>query len=247
MISLSEIKRCESDHNFRNVISLGYFCAPAMQLEKHGFRNASYPFDWLIITDFKLVLQLLDNGFENSDFLNITYFAQAKLKKNYYQNTKTGVRFLHEFNEFNSLSSQFDSFSAKYQRRMNRFQEDIKKSTLFIRYISGATELEYIEDNLESIDAIIKHKCFENEILYVCDNKLNPKIDIFTTIVESGLVNYKFMEDSEYSLIEWLKKNYSRPLVFRKKKNNILKKINKHVEGAFRKKYTHHLVYDDLD
>lgn len=68
MITGADIKSQEKRYEFENIISLGHFCAPAMQLEKYGFRRASYPFDWLIIRDFKLVLQLLDKGFDNSDF-----------------------------------------------------------------------------------------------------------------------------------------------------------------------------------
>lgn len=33
---------------FKHYISLGFFCAPAMELEKRGLRNESLPFDWLI-------------------------------------------------------------------------------------------------------------------------------------------------------------------------------------------------------
>ncbi len=33
---------------FEHVISLGFFCSPALELKKLGFRDASYPFDWVI-------------------------------------------------------------------------------------------------------------------------------------------------------------------------------------------------------
>lgn len=33
---------------YESVISLGYFCSVAIELEKMGIRNFSTPFDWLI-------------------------------------------------------------------------------------------------------------------------------------------------------------------------------------------------------
>lgn len=247
MITRTEIQQQKNNHAFDNIISLGYFCGPAMQLEKHGFRRASYPFDWLIIRNFELVLQLLKNGFEGSDFLTESYFSQAKIKKNYYQNIKTKVRFLHDFDEYHSLESQFKEFSDKYQRRMNRLQNDIQRPTLFIRYIGDQDELNFIEHNNKQIDDLIKRKCPYNEIIYVCDNHLNPSIDIVVTTVRSGVVNFNFLEDSNCNLLSWLRMNYSLPLEYRKKKRSLFMKMKKVCMRAFRKKYTHSFVYDDLD
>ncbi len=50
---------------YKNIMSLGYFCGVARELERVGLRNASYPFDWIISTDFKQVIKLIENNFEN--------------------------------------------------------------------------------------------------------------------------------------------------------------------------------------
>lgn len=63
---------------FSNFISLGYFCSVALELERLGYRNFSNPFDWLI-SDFKGVLELIENDFEN--FLSMQYLFQNKKNK----------------------------------------------------------------------------------------------------------------------------------------------------------------------
>lgn len=245
MISLNEIRRGGyGTHRFKNVISLGHFCAPAMQLEKLGYRRASYPFDWLIIRDFELVLHLFEYGFEGSEFFRKDAFEQARVNKSVYRNAKTGVRFLHDFNDYETFEAQFDAFQQKYQRRMARFQKDIICPTLFIRYIGSQDELEFIEMNVTMIDSIMKSKCAENEILYVCNSDLDPNIDI---IKLNKNFDYNFIEDGSHEFAEWLRKNYDNELSFRKKKNNITKKIVSCIIHCIRKKYIHSQVYEDLD
>ena len=246
MITLTEITNKEKKHVFQNIISLGHCCAPAMQLEKFGYRKASYPFDWLIIRDFRLVLELIRNGYSNTGFLEEEYFAQAKIKKNHYQNFKTKVRFLHDFDAYLPFKEQFPMFCQKYKRRMDRFQKDILQPTLFIRYIGDQEELNFISENLMEIESIIKEKCSDNEILFVCDETLTPCIDIFITKSDKGKINFNFIEDGK-GLLDWLHMNYVSELSFHPKKKSVIKNIKNKLESHFKKEYTHHIVYQDLD
>lgn len=47
------------EKNYKNYISLGYFCEVAQDLEKLGLRNQSSPFDWCI-TYFPNVIDAID-------------------------------------------------------------------------------------------------------------------------------------------------------------------------------------------
>lgn len=49
---MPEIKDNIFETNYKHVISLGFFCSVALELERKGLRDASYPFDWLI-SDFQ--------------------------------------------------------------------------------------------------------------------------------------------------------------------------------------------------
>lgn len=72
---MPEIKDNIFETNYKHVISLGFFCSVALELERKGLRDASYPFDWLI-SDFQGVIKVIENRFY--DFLNIDFFSQNK-------------------------------------------------------------------------------------------------------------------------------------------------------------------------
>lgn len=51
-----------NNNYYKHVISLGYFCSVALELERIGLRNTAYPFDWCI-SDFSGVIEAIENGF----------------------------------------------------------------------------------------------------------------------------------------------------------------------------------------
>ena len=38
---------------YERVISLGWFCGPALEMKRIGLRDGSYPFDWMLTHDFQ--------------------------------------------------------------------------------------------------------------------------------------------------------------------------------------------------
>ena len=130
-------RNSKSKHTYRYVVSLGFFCSVAMELERIGLRSASFPFDWLI-SDFEGVIKLIENHFD--DFLAYENMAQHKLYPNYYKDTKYGMQFYHDFSAFRSLESQLPRVKNKYDRRIERFYNSIIYPTLFLRYISSESE-----------------------------------------------------------------------------------------------------------
>ncbi|MBO5286842.1 MAG: hypothetical protein J6B34_01825 [Clostridia bacterium] len=157
---------------FQNVISLGHFCSVAMELERIGLRKASYPFDWVIASDFEKVCQLLSTRFEG--FLEKDSLLQEKNPK-YYFNEKTEIHFYHDFSPKLSLDAQYEDVKKKFERRIKRLFEDITTPTLFIRYITNKRELEYILNSKDSINELIKKYNPDNEIIYI--SSVEEKID----------------------------------------------------------------------
>ncbi len=115
---------------FNHYISLGYFCSIAMQLEKYGFRDASYPFDWLI-SDFRSVISTIDNGFKS--FLCYENLYQNENNRAVYLDKKYEFLFVHDFSKYLSLSGQLPKVQEKYNRRIQRFYRNRTEPTLFIR------------------------------------------------------------------------------------------------------------------
>ena len=156
-----------------HVISLGYFCSVAEGIEKMGLRSASYPFDW-VISDFRGVIQAINNHFEN--LLEYEQLYQSKAHSGRYQNMEYGISFFHDFNPYQSLQEQLPDVQRKYSRRIERFYESVSEPTLFIRYISDedkingtSKELLWIEENYELIMQTIKQFNEDNDILFIAN------------------------------------------------------------------------------
>ena len=75
---------------YEHFISLGYFCSVALELERYGLRDGSYPFDWCI-SDIKGVFELINNNFESYTDYNL--LEQNSKEHNHYRNKKYNVQF----------------------------------------------------------------------------------------------------------------------------------------------------------
>lgn len=159
---------------YKNYISLGYFCSVALELERMGLRSTSSPFDW-IISNYEGVINAIQNHFE--DFLSYENLLQSESVHKRYFDEKYRMWFFHDFDQYHSLKSQLPSVKAKYLRRIYRFYEDIKEPTLFVRYISDETEeeLEYIKKNHTKIKDLLKSFNQENDVLYIANSGGNSR------------------------------------------------------------------------
>lgn len=161
------------DRNYSNYISLGSFCSVAMELERYGLRSASYPFDWLL-SPFNGVIEAINSKFEA--LFDESLYEQSKQRLYVYRNSKYNFEFVHDFTKYKPLSSQFSTFCEKYNRRINRFFEAVGNPTLFIRYISGISELKWIEQNWDFICASVKKFNEKNEFLFVANNGISSNM-----------------------------------------------------------------------
>ena len=62
MISLERILDRQTDRQYKNCISLGWFCGTASALSKLGLRSHSGPFDWYF-SKYSAVLDQIENDF----------------------------------------------------------------------------------------------------------------------------------------------------------------------------------------
>lgn len=239
-------------------ISLGYFCSIAMELEKLGLRSESSPFDWLI-SDFEGVIHAIDNHFE--DFLEQKYLAQNSRDHSHYKNVKYDVQFFHDFNPYQPLQDQLPSVQDKYNRRIQRFYKSITEPTLFIRYINDkpnadntSKELHWIEENYDSVIALLKSFNAQNDILFIAnDGVTSQKIKIYNvpkddgdSVARSPLTKTPALQEIFYNIdlpekqlnIErYLQKQQS------KRKSRLKKKLFTLLKKLFHKEYVHTQLY----
>ena len=239
-------------------ISLGYFCSIAMELEKLGLRSESSPFDWLI-SDFEGVIHAIDNHFE--DFLEQKYLAQNSRDHSHYKNVKYDVQFFHDFDPYQPLQDQLPSVQDKYNRRIQRFYKSITEPTLFIRYINDkpnadntSKELHWIEENYDSVIALLKSFNAQNDILFIAnDGVTSQKIKIYNvpkddgdSVARSPLTKTPALQEIFYNIdlpekqlnIErYLQKQQS------KRKSRLKKKLFTLLKKLFHKEYVHTQLY----
>lgn len=154
---------------YKYVISLGFFCSVASELKRINLRSMSSPFDW-IISDIKGVFLLIQNRF--ADFLNPNYLEQNVMYPYIFTNKKYEVDFYHDFNPEEPLSTQLQSVTEKYTRRINRFYEAISQPTLFIRYIQDQKEYDWLSQHYEELLALLKQFNLSNSVILVGNTDL---------------------------------------------------------------------------
>lgn len=186
---------------FKNIISLGAFCFVASELRRYEVRKKAYPFDW-IITDLKSVIELIEN-----EFLNFTALKYLEKKEEnnivfYDNNAYSLIRFIHDFNENcdNTVLIQ-----DKYQRRIQRFYQDIKSETLFVRYVINQGEYKYILKKHDKISKLLKSFNSNNDIIYIINDDI--KINYFFNFLKNIKVYFVEKDLNESVAKKFLDKN----------------------------------------
>lgn len=154
---------------YNHVISLGFFCSTALEIERVGLRNCSSPFDWTI-SEFKGVLECMNNDFE--DFLQIENLYQSKDSNSKYLDIRYNFEYFHDFNRYESLENQLPSVKEKYARRIKKFSENIKRPTLFIRYLKDQNEADFIDENRDYVLHTIKKSNNANKLLLISNENV---------------------------------------------------------------------------
>lgn len=152
----------QTERQYNNCISLGWFCGTAMSLEKLGLRSRSGPFDWYF-SDYRGVLKQIETGF--SDFMTRDNLQIIEGKEKEFRDLKYGFYCNHDVKE--DFDSEYASIYERYMRRAKQFMNDILSPTVFFRTIRDTEEIKLINDNWDYADKLLKGYNFKNRIVYV--------------------------------------------------------------------------------
>lgn len=116
------------------IVSLGADCACTTYLRRNELQVKSYPFDWLTHATFETRIETLLDDFKT--FLSAKNFKSLPKNKNeynepkcdYYENTKNGFYFFHDFPIGVPFKDSFPAVKEKYQRRAARLYRDIERA-----------------------------------------------------------------------------------------------------------------------
>lgn len=156
---------------FSNFISLGSACQTASSMAKYGLRGWSGPFDWLVTGSLQWVLHYMENDFE--DFLKKENLERNKDNPKAFTDKESGFVFLHD-NDY-PFEGKYDELKTRYQKRINRFQDETLKKTCFLRTVIETKEIKYISENAEYINHVIKRKNSQNEIIFLIRKDVEEK------------------------------------------------------------------------
>lgn len=153
---------------FDYYVSLGSACPMASSMSKYGLRSFSGPFDWLITKDFDWVLHYIETGFE--DFMLKENLERFDDYSNHFRDKKSDIRFIHDAENF---EKEYEKLKEKYERRINRFVEKSKSKICYLRSIRSENDYEYIENNTDYINRIIKRDNIKSEIVFLYNSDLS--------------------------------------------------------------------------
>lgn len=244
---------------FKNIISLGFYCEVAKELERLGLRSASYPFDWLISSWYG-VEKMLDTNFDG--FLNYEDLHQYDDSPSKYRNMNTGISFFHDFNPFQPLKDQMDEVEKKYKRRIERFFKDIKNPTLFIRYIESTEEVEFWKNNYFYVQQKLKmyneqntiwlinclDSSFENENVFFVEPDENDYLCRYCFLEKMPKLKEKLVSDEIFSTAK-RKENLKRYEKKKIKEKSFASKVKRKLEEIKdnhtpqEKYYNHNNIY----
>ena len=185
---------------YESVVSLGYFCSVASEIERMGLRTHSGPFDWQACVDFRKRIELIDTHFkEFFENLNEEGLYQKVSEPQIYFMKAVGVFLVHDFTMYKSLAEQLPKVRRKYERRVTSFYRQIVRKTLFIYYVNKDNDVDYINHNIDYIRKTLRKFHPDNEIIFVAntDKHLEVSPAYYVTPDAGDVVARKFLEKNE--------------------------------------------------
>lgn len=189
---------------YKHVISLGWFCSVAEEMEKLGLRNASYPFDW-ILSDLKTVYDMIEG--QCIDYLDAEQLVQDDNVKNiYYHRNRKCLAFIHDINPYQDYNKEIEKAEKKYSRRLERLRHDMKEPCIFLRYIMDNEEYQTVFEKRKEIVNWVKSYHSENQIIFIANEDFGKNEEIWSVRKDSDdSVARQFMMQLP-DLKEWLLK-----------------------------------------
>lgn len=114
---------------FDLTVPAGCFCQTTQFLRARGLQDQSLPLDWLVPVDLSMAVNYLENTFAHFFESEDLVMSGINYKNNIsYLNTRSGIRFLHDFCKENDFSESYKLNKDKYERRIDRLFKKIDAS-----------------------------------------------------------------------------------------------------------------------
>lgn len=171
------------------IIPIGANCGASMWLRTLDLQLASYPFDWVTGVDFQTKADLILNDCKGYCELADLEFIPKKPEDyndahcDYYKSKDNGVCFVHDFPVGVPLEKSYPSVAAKYQRRVTRLYEAIRRAEKVLLF--WFTRMEQTPD-----DVIIR---FQREV----SQKFGKEIDLLVIEHDPSKTNTDKVEKTE--------------------------------------------------
>jgi len=144
-------------------VSLGWFCGTASSLSKLGLRSHSGPFDWYF-SNFWAVISQIENNFKEFMLKENLEIVDENVKV--FRDIKYGFHCNHDVEH--DFETEYSKIYARYMQRVDVFKSMIERPTVFFRAVRDDADVEYINNNWEHIDELLKSYNPCNTIVYVC-------------------------------------------------------------------------------
>ena len=216
---------------YKHVISLGWFCSVAEELEKIGLRTASYPFDW-ILTDWETVMEMMEGSFLG--FLDADKLEQDEKTRNmYHHKERKCLTYVHDIDPYENYERQVEKARLKYERRLERLRRDICEPCIFVRYIRDAQEFQYITEHRRELENWLEGFHPENRIVYIANEELGQASFIWSVCRDENDGVARIFLDQLPELRNWLlAQSYDFSIEYnlkRYRKNHKRKKARKYL------------------
>jgi hypothetical protein len=168
------------------VISLGHFCSTALELQRYGLRDGSYPLDWNI-SPIEPTVALVESGFQG--FLQRELLQRDPERGDVVHDTGSGIAVYNSFSAELPIDAQYDTVRARYARRITRYRRAVAQPTLFVRYMVDGEEFSYLDEHMPAVLSALRKTNPANDLLLIGNADLPATcggLPVYTVEVDDG-------------------------------------------------------------
>ncbi len=168
------------------MISLGHFCSTALELQRYGLRDGSYPLDWNI-SPIEPTVALVESGFQG--FLQLELLQRDPERADVVNDTGSGIAVYNSFSAELPIDAQYETVRARYARRITRYRRAVAQPTLFVRYMVDGEEFSYLDEHMPAVLAALRKTHPANDLLLIGNADLPATcggLPVYTVEVDDG-------------------------------------------------------------
>lgn len=168
------------------MISLGHFCSTALELQRYGLRDGSYPLDWNI-SHIEPTMALVESGFQG--FLQLELLERDPERSDVVNDKGSGIAVYNSFSGELPIAAQYETVRARYARRIKRYRRAVAQPTLFVRYMVDGEEFSYLDEHMPAVLAALRKTNPGNDLLLIGNADLPATcggLPVYTVEVDDG-------------------------------------------------------------